>query len=1285
MRAAPRVLADSGRGFSVRALVPSASKREFNLSCVLSAKALIVAELSWLNKAHGAGSDQSTEARTWGLIDTVKHGSLAIVVVLIFSGVVRWAFPAASQNSRPPEETTNHAAAETGGKTLSMAGLIESRASSPPGTEILRELHGFYGVDEGLDEKSDNHDGEPTKETGIDDEIAKISGLVDVASGETPGVLIAFVPDPAHTHLALFFDRTIDAIQQAAQVEGCTFDRAVLPWKPAAKTDQASSQPAESNLASQRRREKWPGLLIFRRSEPLSGETPSGPCQKADLFIFIVGERPTAGIQKEQFQRALQIIHGIRALPHAAQADPSTYLLGPTFSGSLFSLQVALRQNSNLVQDASIDVFSGTITNFRSEDWFASHTGANLHFASFQESDNYLINSFAQFACSAGYEEGEIAVLSEDETEYGESASDVDRCAGNKERGPKSSIPSLHFPREVSQVRSAFQGVSLPGDTDPEGRVRLPLNLVLPGNEDDSVPDFAELQTANSQEAVLLALANSLHQHHTKLVLLFATDPMDQLFLAQFLRRAYPPVRVGVTAPDLLLARQGDSLLNGTFGVSAYALVPGIEMSLNRPDSSTLPHQKEIFPSTLSEGQYNATVGLLETLARPTNSRCAKSTISCSEVTGGGYIRVAPYAAYGHCVGIPGVANVLKPAVQLSILGRDGYWLVSCLPDLETRSERNKYLLEEACSVKLPHDSLPHLPASLNFALMVLGLLGFFQAWLMTKGSILSPWELAAQFAPVAPDVTVRISPRSWLVVIGVLSVALPYMILLAARIAAPDGNLPPFPSIAFSIGLTLLLATFLFVGARHLDRRYKNRAASLLVLIGAGALVVVFLVVTVGRPGWMSWLWSSRSLHLTSGVSPVLAFILLPLGFYWWSLYGLRGLVLTDAYRPRLPLKDDLPLRFIRLDDESTKHLRDFANPLQIKGIPLVAITACLLFALVLPDRYHAVQSLEGLIFDRLYLVLLVAEVAVLVWNLAKLILIWGESRRLLMAIDRIPLRDAFQRMDGFPWASLWSPGASTLRESYRYLARQLDNFERLRTGISEGRKVNSWGHGVPPDVLPAIDEVLGINGRLQANIRDANEKEGIESILISDYTGLIESAAKAAGILAKRVLEPEWSKLNTPSAADPPPSSQYRAWFFEDAGMYTLAEESVALTYVSFIVMILIRIRSLVVSTAGVYVFLVLSMTAYPFEPNPGVLSLAVLLFLAGAAVVGYVYAHLHKDATLSKLTNTREGELDLQFWVQIAGVGAIPLLTLLATQLPELNQVILYFLQPAVQALK
>jgi len=42
--------------------------------------------------------------------------------------------------------------------------------------------------------------------------------------------VLATVPDPAHTHLGLFFDRQIEAIEQAAQKDGYNFARAYMPW-----------------------------------------------------------------------------------------------------------------------------------------------------------------------------------------------------------------------------------------------------------------------------------------------------------------------------------------------------------------------------------------------------------------------------------------------------------------------------------------------------------------------------------------------------------------------------------------------------------------------------------------------------------------------------------------------------------------------------------------------------------------------------------------------------------------------------------------------------------------------------------------------------------------------------------------------------------------------------------------------------------------------------------------------------------------------------------------------
>ncbi len=47
---------------------------------------------------------------------------------------------------------------------------------------------------------------------------------------------------------------------------------------------------------------------------------------------------------------------------------------------------------------------------------------------------------------------------------------------------------------------------------------------------------------------------------------------------------------------------------------------------------------------------------------------------------------------------------------------------------------------------------------------------------------------------------------------------------------------------------------------------------------------------------------WSTRLLHYTSGVSPVLPILFLAAAGYWWMWQSLRGVTLVDQRRPRLP-----------------------------------------------------------------------------------------------------------------------------------------------------------------------------------------------------------------------------------------------------------------------------------------------------------------------------------------------------------------------------------------------
>src|SRR6516162_5264011 len=130
------------------------------------------------------------------------------------------------------------------------------------------------------------------------------------ASGQTkqqphcprPGnFIIALAPDPLHTHLALLFDRTVDALEEAVQDEGYNFDRALMPWDLKVHPE---SDDYESRVEAEwyrEGREDEPGLIAFRRTG--TDEDHSQP-----LFVLLVAETPTAGVHEKQFANAIKFL-----------------------------------------------------------------------------------------------------------------------------------------------------------------------------------------------------------------------------------------------------------------------------------------------------------------------------------------------------------------------------------------------------------------------------------------------------------------------------------------------------------------------------------------------------------------------------------------------------------------------------------------------------------------------------------------------------------------------------------------------------------------------------------------------------------------------------------------------------------------------------------------------------------------------------------------------------------------------------------------------------------------
>jgi hypothetical protein len=76
-------------------------------------------------------------------------------------------------------------------------------------------------------------------------------------------------------------------------------------------------------------------------------------------------------------------------------------------------------------------------------------------------------------------------------------------------------------------------------------------------------------------------------------------------------------------------------------------------------------------------------------------------------------------------------------------------------------------------------------------------------------------------------------------------------------------------------------------------------------------------------------------------------------------------------------------------------------------------------------------------------------------------------------------------------------------------------------------------------------------------------------------------------------------------------------------------------------------------------------------------------VLLALL-AAVAIYVYSQMHRDDILSRTTETTPGKLDAAFFERILAIVGVPLLTLIASQFPELTNVIFSWIEPGISTM-
>lgn len=448
-------------------------------------------------------------------------------------------------------------------------------------------------------------------------------------SAEVPEIsaMIATVPDPIHSHLALDFDRSIDAILLAAEDNNYLGSYYWLPWRSqisissAGESTSAATRPTDEDRA----RERQPGLIILRSS------------YRRVIYLFLVGETPALGVNGDQLQNAFQYekllrgwcnpTHSVRPssprLANAAanaqqsaagkqqtlktsprsntrgnkRAAPVTQnisaggatknqqagvpknsegkpcptedklkIIGPAYSGSASSLHAGIAATfPDELSAGNVSINGATSTEIAAR---ALDPENKQIYRSFGENTAFEQDRFLRSLAAAGYDLSRVAVLSEAGTVFGSFGFSTTALVN------KGTILYLRFPRELSLLRNAEPTQS----SKPDSSAAPPtpyLNLSLKDRTaDDTVPRFSTNQSPLSIEAQLMAIAHQLQRARSQFIVISASNVLDDIFLVQFLHRACPDARLVIlSGGDLLFERDTENASYiGSISISPYLL-----------------------------------------------------------------------------------------------------------------------------------------------------------------------------------------------------------------------------------------------------------------------------------------------------------------------------------------------------------------------------------------------------------------------------------------------------------------------------------------------------------------------------------------------------------------------------------------------------------------------------------------------------------------------------------------------------------------------------------------
>lgn len=1159
--------------------------------------------------------------------------------------------------------------------------------------------------------------------------------------------VIATLPDPMHTHFSLLFDRFVEAVQQGAQDEQYVYDSSWLPWETEEPTFTHLQDQDEADDRTEKR-EDQPGMLLFRGpgDSPyqkalivfLVGEESTRGIHRPQF------ENAVAWINALQQPGETRKSVAILGPTFSGSFASLKELLAKT--GILDSLNtgsgIAIYSGSTSSKEDG-DRFAKTPKlHFRSFVQDDSNALDQLcrYFSGSLPRDLSHLAILSEDETAYGY----IVAQPKFATSYS-----AEPCEGATKIFYPRDISTLRAAYQTQSMFSSLSGQSssdnvqrksLPTDLiDQAGQthdtVRTYAGNQTPLSQEAQLLGIVDVLRAHRIEYVILRssstldplfLANFLRRDYpeARIVILNA----DLLFQRGQDAMALSGVMTLSTYPLFSWAREWTALptpeshshrvfpensSEGTYIAARLLLQTLARANGGKPDLNC-----EFGDEILAQHEANRTAPHPEPEVFAPDLSCRietkKTTTDANTAT------YAPLPDYGPPFWTePGACDpdikglTCKPALWLSVITRNGTWPLAAL---------NEHTLPRSTGAsrrpgKSGESHWPDIPRSMKISLVVLCGLAVFHLLCCWFASFTAKPAFRAHFATADPRHNVLVLIGSYL--IALMALFMGWGSGIFATVPGP----PPETWQVWTVVAFVWVVTGAAVLANIAVTRKLNRIQTC-PAISVGlmtASVAAFVVLTVGF--FLLWVWPLesalvlanrafvylRSMNLTSGVSPIVPFLSLAGGLYLWFWYALHGLALFGPDRPCLPplstLRVELPQpakpggkRELELTMFSQQKVADqaeaVAKPLDRDDVKLVAISFVVVEALIFGLSWRVpvrnLGAMQASSYSRIFCLGLGFYCSLFLCEAWKVWRTWSSARQLLVFLDRMALRRTLSALRGFSWGSVWKMSGNVLDVRYKLLSRQLECLTHLHNSIrlfktpTDPEEKAAFA-GVD-DCKTRVDESRLAGLKFAEWYSDNYNRANAAGL--QDFQHFQAQVAETTGVVLSKLLMPA-AKVEKRSLVQvdpdddcdeeriaPPPSKNE---------LIRNAEELVCLTYLGFAQNLLGRVRTIVLGGVYLFIAMCIAVSSYPFDPRTLLSGILLCLFIVFGGTVIFVYADMHRDATLSHITNTKPGELGSEFWFKVIGYGAAPLLGLITQVFPEWAGFLFSWLQPGLSTLK